>query len=81
VGAAGRLVEESTVVPGADLLATRELFHGAHITRAATKATAPKPASRPVPIPRSGERPRSSRISFFHKCLQCPTAALRKGGG
>ena len=31
MGAAGRLVEEPTVVPGADLSATRELFHGAQI--------------------------------------------------
>jgi hypothetical protein len=56
VGAAGRLVEEPTVVPGADLSARRELFHGAHIniTRAATKAAAPIPASRPVPHPAIG---------------------------
>lgn len=79
MGAAGRLVEEPTVVPGADLSATRELFHGAqiNITRAATKAAAPIPASRPVPIPRSGLRLLFS-ISFSINALM-PTGALGKG--
>jgi hypothetical protein len=81
VGAAGRLVEEPTVVLGADLSARRELFHGAHIniTRAAIKAAAPIPASRPVPIPRSGLR-LLFRISFVHKCPDVQRG-LGKGGG
>jgi len=53
-GAPGRVVDEPTVVLGAELSAMYEPFQGAHMMTAAIKATAPIPAITPVPSPRSG---------------------------
>ena len=53
-GAPGRVVDEPTVVLGAELSAMYEPVQGAHMMTAAIKATAPIPAITPVPSPRSG---------------------------